>query len=101
MPNAATPWAVARQAPLSLGILEARILEWVAMTSSRWSSQPRDQTEVSHIAGRFFTSRATKEAQEASSLGIIHSCKSVTQFTLKKKKKVVFHMVFTEKKYRK
>ena len=39
------------QAPLSLGILQARILEWVAMPSSRGSSQPRDQTHVSRIAG--------------------------------------------------
>ena len=38
------------------GILQARILEWVAFPSSRGSSQPRDQTQVSHIAGRFFTS---------------------------------------------
>ena len=38
----ATPWTVARQAPLSMGILQARILEWVAMPSSRGSSQPRD-----------------------------------------------------------
>ena len=37
------------------GILQARILEWVAMTSSRGSSQPRDRTQVSRIAGRFFT----------------------------------------------
>ena len=40
------------------GILQARILEWVAISSFRWSSQPRDQTRVSHIsciAGRFFT----------------------------------------------
>ena len=37
------------------GILQARILEWVAMLSSRGSSQPRDQTQVSCIAGRFFT----------------------------------------------
>ena len=42
------------QAPLSMGILQARILEWVAMPSSRGSSQPRDQTHVSCIAGRFF-----------------------------------------------
>ena len=34
----------ARQAPLSLGILQARILEWVAVSSSRGSSQPRDRT---------------------------------------------------------
>ena len=37
------------------GILQARILEWVAMPSSRGSSQSRDQTWVSCIAGRFFT----------------------------------------------
>ena len=36
-------------------IIQARTLEWVAMPSSRGSSQPRDQTLVSHIAGRFFT----------------------------------------------
>ena len=43
---------------------QARILEWVAFPSSRGSSQPRDWTHVSHIACRFFTSWATKEAQE-------------------------------------
>ena len=37
------------------GILQARILEWVAFLSSRGSSQPRDQTQVSCIAGRFFS----------------------------------------------
>ena len=37
------------------GILQARILEWVAMPSSRWSSQPRDRTQVFCIAGGFFT----------------------------------------------
>ena len=36
------------------GILQARILEWVAIPFSRGSSQPRDGTQVSHIAGRFF-----------------------------------------------
>ena len=44
------------------GILQARILEWVAVPFSRGSSQPRDQTQVSHIAGGFFTSWATREA---------------------------------------
>ena len=58
-----TPWTVARQAPLSMGILQARILEWVAMPSSRGFSQPRDQIQVSHIAGRFFTIWANREAQ--------------------------------------
>ena len=37
------------------GILQARILEWVAMPSSRGSSWSRDQTQVSHTAGRLFT----------------------------------------------
>ena len=36
------------------GILQARILEWVAVSFSRGSSQPRDQTQVSRIAGRRF-----------------------------------------------
>ena len=44
------------------GILQARILEWVAVLSSRVSSQPRDQNQVSRIAGRFLTSWATREA---------------------------------------
>ena len=41
---------------LSMRILQARILEWVATPSSRESSQPRDWTQVSCIAGGFFTS---------------------------------------------
>ena len=47
------------------GILQARILEWVAFPFFRGSSQPRDQTQVSHTAGGFFTSWATREAMEA------------------------------------
>ena len=46
------------------GILQARILEPVAIPFSYGSSQPRDQIQVSCIAGRFFTSRVTREAQE-------------------------------------
>ena len=38
------------------GILQARMLKWVAFPFSRGSSQPRDQTQVSCTAGRFFTS---------------------------------------------
>ena len=44
-----TLWTVACQAPLSMGILQAKILEWVAMPSSRGSSWPRDRTCISHI----------------------------------------------------
>ena len=49
------PWTVVYQAPLSMGILQATILKWVAMLSFKESSQARDQTQVSHIAGAFFT----------------------------------------------
>ena len=44
------------------GILQARILEWVAISFSRESSQPMDRTWVSWVAGRFFTIWATREA---------------------------------------
>ena len=50
-----TSWTIACQAPLSMGILQARILEWVAMPSSRGSPHPRDQTQPSHFTGGFFT----------------------------------------------
>ena len=46
------------------GILQTRILEWIVFPFSRGSYQPRVWTQVSHIAGRFFTSWATREAQE-------------------------------------
>ena len=48
------------------GILQARILECVAFPFSRGSSQPRDRTQVSRIAGGFFISWATREAQKYS-----------------------------------
>ena len=47
------------------GIFQARILEWVAISSSRGSSQPKDQTHISCVsclAGRFFTTSTTWEA---------------------------------------
>ena len=46
------------------GILQARILEWGAFPFFRGSSHPGDWTQVCHIAGRLFTSWATREAQE-------------------------------------
>ena len=49
------------------GISQARILEWVA-SFSRVSSQPRDQTRVSHIAGKFFTIWVTRETLKVSSV---------------------------------
>ena len=46
------------------GILQVRILEWVAISFSRRSSQPRDWTRIPHTAGGFFTVWTTREAQE-------------------------------------
>ena len=54
-----TSWTVALQAPLSMGILQVRILKWVTMPSSRGSSWPRDQTCVSASVGRLFTTEPT------------------------------------------
>jgi len=50
----ATPWTVGRQAPVP-GILQASILEWVAIPFSWRSSRPSDRTYSSCIAGGFFT----------------------------------------------
>ena len=48
----ATPWTVAHQGPRSMGFSRQ---EWVAISFSGESSQPRDGTQVPHITGRFFT----------------------------------------------
>ena len=77
----ATPWAAARQAPLSVGSLQARILEWVAMPSSRGSSQPRDQTQVSCTAGGFLTIWATREAYILTLFTMFSGLAQVTEFT--------------------
>ena len=53
------------------GILQARILKWVAIPFSRGSSWPRDWTRVSCIAGRFFTVWATREGLHQSLLRFI------------------------------
>jgi len=54
-----TPWTVAHEASLSMGILQARILEWVAMLPSRRSSQQLSNTDLLHCRilyfFRFFT----------------------------------------------
>ena len=60
------------------GILQARILEWVAVPFSRGSSQPRDWTQVSHIAGGLFTIWATSKALKSRHFSYIsHPCVSV------------------------
>ena len=71
------------------GILQARMLEWVTMTSSKGSSQPRDQTQVCYVppslAGGFFTTSATWEALSYLllshiSLPLFHKLNAVSQF---------------------
>ena len=73
--NANTQWSEVAQSCLTVwdpmdcnllgfsvhGIFQARILDWVAISFSRGSSWPRDWTQVSCIAGRRFTLRATRE----------------------------------------
>ena len=49
------------------GILQARILEWVAFPFSRGSSQSRDRTQISHLQGWFFTSWATRKPKNTGS----------------------------------
>ena len=61
----ATPWTVH-------GILQARILEWADIPFSRGSFQPRDRTQVSHMAGGFFTSWATREVHISIGMCILH-----------------------------
>ena len=56
-------WLYSLCCPLSMGILQARILEWIAISFSRGYSPPRDQPLVFHIAGRLFILWATREAQ--------------------------------------
>ena len=67
-PFFATPWTVAHQAPLSMKFLQARILDWVAISFSRRSSWLRDRTRVSCIAGGFFTIWATRDVLGSHSL---------------------------------
>ena len=57
------------------GILQARILKWVSISFSKGSFRPRDQTQVSHIAGRCFNLWAIREAPHASKvmLKIFHA----------------------------
>ena len=68
-----SPMNIQDQFPLAL-TLQARILEWVAISSTRGSSQPRDRTCISCVScivqGRFFTTSATRDAQET--VSIVH-----------------------------
>ena len=55
----AVPWTVPYRSSIH-GIFNVRVLEWFAISFSRGSSRPRDQTQVSHVAGRCFTLWATR-----------------------------------------
>ena len=44
-----TPWTIARQAPMSMEFSRQRVLEWVAVSLSRGSSQPRVHTHISYV----------------------------------------------------
>ena len=60
------------------GILQARVLEWVVISFSRRSSQPRDRTRVSRTVGRWFTIWATREVL----IYLILSCIFVSSYSL-------------------
>ena len=62
MSNSCDPMDYKLPGPSVHGILQARILEWVAIFFFRGSSEPKNQTQVSCIEGRFFTNWAMREA---------------------------------------
>ena len=67
----ATLWTIARQDPLFVEFFQARILEWAAISYSRESSWPRDQTCiscVSALAGGFFTTEPPGKSHLATEL---------------------------------
>ena len=63
-PTLCNPMDCSLPGSLVHGIFQARILEWVAISFSRGSFQPRDRTQVSSIVGRCFTIWATRKAHE-------------------------------------
>ena len=82
-----TPWTVVH------GILQARKLKWVALPFYRGSSQPKDRTQVSSIAGGFFPSWATREALIYCLNGIFYICRGKFclqegMFTCSEKKRI-------------
>ena len=99
------PWTVALQAFVSMGILQARILEWVTMPSSREPSQPTDGTQVSCIAGGFFTSWATRKArwkvQTFKLWCIIWNLQNKNQMTRRNKKATdTLSMKYTQREFK-
>ena len=68
-----TPWTIALQAPLSLGFFRQEH-KWVSISTSRGSSQPRDRTLISCIAGRSFTTQSLGKHTALSASWQFHSC---------------------------
>ena len=73
------PWTVNLQAPPSVEFSRPRILEWVAISFSRGSSQFRDQTQVSHIAGKLFTTESPGKPFNDIQINIISEIYGVAQ----------------------
>ena len=68
------PWAVAHQAPLCMGISQARTLEWVPISLFRRSFEPRDWNRISWIGRRVLYYWATREFATAASAKSLQSC---------------------------
>ena len=64
------------------GILQARILEWVAVPASRGSFQPKVRTQISCITGRFITTWATRETQELLTISQSHTTSGNTRLCI-------------------
>ena len=86
------------------GIFQARILEWGASAFSRGSSRPRDWTQVSRIAGRFFTNWATRDENKKTTGGKVIKLKYqsyvLTNRKSEKKKTEMESKIIKEKKKR-
>ena len=82
------------------GILQARILERVAISSSRGSSQPRNQTRVSCIAGRFFTVWATRKAPDNTYIVLKYCLIFIPQNSLHQSRELInFYFISHQKFY--
>ena len=92
-------WTVAPD-PYVHGVLQARILEWVAIPFSRGSSPFRDQTRVSCIAGRFFTVWATRKAPNNTYIDLKYCLIFITQNSLHQSRELInFYFISHQKFY--
>ena len=82
-----TAWTVARQAPLSMDYLQARILEWVAIPFSRGSSQSRDRTHQQVLMKKKkkvlvkYKTKKKKKKKNQSSLSFLKNAQSILTYT--------------------